>query len=112
MLPSWCTQVVTVLRAPLVTAGHRQERDWAHAQPHTVSGCSVQPAGTSSGFGTVDAVATADAVLYAPPGSDIQDGDRVQYGSATFVVDGIPCGWESPTGRVSHVQARLTKWAG
>jgi hypothetical protein len=60
----------------------------------------------------VDAVATADATLYAPPFADIEDGDRVSDGSGTYVVDGIPYEWKSPTGRVSHLQARLRKWEG
>lgn len=112
MLPSWCNDAVTVERARLITYNRRTERDWAHAQPHTLTGCSVQPAGTSTDFGAVDAVAGADAVLYAPPGADIQEGDRVTHGDATYVVDGIPYEWQSPYGHVSHVQARLKKWAG
>lgn len=112
MLPSWCDDTVTVKRAPLVTTGMRTERDWSRAVPHTVSGCSLQPAGTSTAFGTVDAVAGADAILYAPPASDIQEGDRVEFGGAAYAVDGIPYAWKSPTGRVSHVQARLSKWEG
>ena len=112
MLPSWCQDSVTVKRAPLVTTGHRSERDWAHATTHTIAGCSVQLAGTSTGFGTVDAVSTADATLYAPVGANLAEGDRVSFGGATYVIDGIPYAWTSPTGRVSHVQARLRKWAG
>ena len=112
MLPSWCQDSVTVLRARQRTIGTRTERDWANAQSHVIAGCSVQPAGTSTGFGTVDAVSTADATLYAPHGADISEGDRVQHGGATYVVDGIPYAWTSPTGRVSHLQARLRKWAG
>lgn len=112
MLPSWCRHSVIVSRAPLVTRNRREERDWANAQCHTITGCSVQPSGTSTDFGGVDAVATADAILYAPYGADIAEGDRIQYGGATFVIDGIPYPWDSPTGRVSHLQARLRKWAG
>ena len=112
MLPSWCDDAVTVRRAPLATTGMRTERDWSQAAPHTVSGCSLQPAGTSTAFGTVDAVAGADAILYAPPASDIQEGDRVMFAGDTYVVDGIPYEWESPTGRVSHLQARLRRWEG
>ena len=112
MLPSWCKQAVTVLRAPTRTVGKRTERDWANAQSHTLTGCSVQPAGTSTNFGAVDAVAGADAVLYALPGADIQEGDRIKHGGADYVVDGIPYEWQSPYGHVSHVQARLKKWAG
>ena len=112
MLPSWCSETVTVLRAPIATRGGRSERDWSQAAQHAVAGCSVQPGGTSTGFGTVDAVSTADATLYAPPGADVDEGDRVVAASGTYVVDGIPYAWNSPTGRVSHVQARLRKWEG
>ena len=112
MLHSWCDDTVTVLRAPVVTAGMRSERDWSQAASHTVSGCSLQPAGTSTAFGTVDAVSGADATLYAPPSSDIVEGDRIEFGGVVYVVDGIPYAWKSPTGRVSSKQARLKKWAG
>ena len=64
MLPSWCQDTVTVLRAQQRTVGTRTERDWANAQSHVIKGCSVQPSGTSSAFGTVDAVSTADTTLY------------------------------------------------
>ena len=112
MLPSGCDDTVTVRRAPLVTTGMRTERDWSQAVPHTVSVCSLQPAGTSTAFGTVDAVSGADATLYAPLAADIEEGDRIEFGGATYVVDGIPYTWKSPTGRVSSKQARLKKWAG
>lgn len=112
MLPSWCTETVTVHRAPLASVGRRVERDWSRATDHPVSGCSVQPSSTSTGFGTVDAVSTAGAILYAPVGADIAEGDRVEAASGDYVVDGIPYTWASPTGRVSHLQARLRKWAG
>ena len=112
MLPSWCKHTVIVSRAPLVTTNRREERDWAHAQQHAITGCSVQPSSTSTSFGTVDATATADAILYAPYGADVAEGDRIQYGGATFVVSGIPYKVDSPTGLVSHLQARLRKWAG
>lgn len=112
MLFSWCNETVTVLRAPQRTVGTRTERDWAHAQSHVLTGCLVVPSGTTTGFGTVDAVSTADATLYAPPGADISEGDRVQHGGAIYVVDGIPSTIQSPTGRVSNTQARLRKWAG
>ena len=37
---------------------------------------------------------------------------RIEFGGDTYVVDGIPYVWKSPTGRVSSKQARLKKWAG
>ncbi len=112
MLPSWCRDAVTVRRAPSATVGARTERDWSNAQAHVIEGCSVQPSGTSTGFGSVDAVSVADAVLYAPPGADVAEGDRVEFCGDTYVVSGIPYEWSSPTGRVSSLQARLRKWAG
>lgn len=112
MLPSWCTDAVTVERAPLVTTNGRTERDWAIAQTHVVGGCSVQTTNTNANLADPSAVAGVDVTLYAPPAADIADGDRITWGGRQFVIDGVPYAWTSPTGRVSHVQARLVAWAG
>lgn len=112
MLHSWCRHTVTVSRAPMAASGTRIERDWSHAAEHAIAGCSLQPASTSTDFGDVDAVAGISAILYAPEGADIAEGDRVSFGGRTYAVDGAPYSWESPTGRTSHVQARLRAWEG
>ena len=42
----------------------------------------------------------------------IQAGDRIEWSSMTFEIDGAPMPWTSPTGRVSHIWARLKEWSG
>ena len=50
--------------------------------------------------------------LYAPAGSDIKAGDRIEYGGKTYTIDGDPREWKSPTGVVSTVQCPLKEWEG
>ena len=112
MLPSWCNDSVMVLRAPLVDSRGTKVRDWSQAASHVIGGCSFQPAGTSTDFTDVRQAVTFDATLYAPPGSDIEQDDRIVFEGVTYAMDGAPSPWKSPTGRVSHVQARLKVWSG
>lgn len=110
MLPSWCRDTVTVWRAPLVDSRGTKVRDWTQATSHVIDGCSLQPGGTSTDFGEPRQANESDATLYAPPGADIEADDRVEFDGTTWAVDGQPMDWRSPTGRVTHRQARLTAW--
>lgn len=113
MLPSFCRDVVTVRRAPLVMANGRTERDWAHAQPHQIAGASVQQGATSTNYADAGAPARIAATLYAPPNADVQEGDRVTFGGKTYVVDGIPeFHPEGATGNLAHTVAYLRAWGG
>lgn len=116
MLPSWCRESVVVARP-----GTREQRgttvpDWRHPQKHTVGGCSVQLPSTSM---TLDGrtQTSLGGTLYAPPDADLRAGDRIEWTDLTgtdhaFLVDGEPMPWTSPTGRVTHLQARLAEWRG
>ena len=112
MLPSWCNDAVTVSRAPLVAVRGTYERDWSQAVPRTVRGCSLQPSATSTAFSDPREAAQYDAVLFAPYGSDIAHGDRVDFRGRSYLVDGVALPWRSPTGAVSHMQANLVGWEG
>lgn len=112
MLPSWCRDSVDVWRAPLVAVRGTEERDWANAAKHTVTGCSVQPSTTSTGWNDPREALTASMTLYAPPGADVMAGDRVDFGGASYRVDGIAMPWRSPTGAVDHLMAYLVGWEG
>lgn len=113
MLPSWCQDTVTVLRAPIVTRNGRSVRDWTQAVPHELRGCSLQPSMTETEFnGTQRNAAESQARLLCPPGADVVDGDRIVDGSRTWEVNGVPYALKSPTGRVSHVTALLREWRG
>lgn len=112
MLPSWCKTTVTVSRAPYVESRGTRVRDWPHATEHEVTGCSLQPASSSTAWADQRQPVTYDATLYAPPGADLEDGDRVTVSGATYAVDGAPMPWASPTGSVDHVTANLATWRG
>lgn len=112
MLPSFFRTTVTVERAATTQQRGTTVRDWAHSTTHQVGGCSVQPVATATAWGEVAQPATYDAVMFAPPGADIQEGDRVTARGVTYHVEGMPLPWESPTGAVDHVEARLVTWRG
>lgn len=112
MLPSFARQTVTVRRAPYTEQRGTKVRDWSKASEHDVPGCSFQ-AGTGSTTWTDDRhPITVDAVLYAPPGADIADGDRIVAAGAEYSIQGAPVAWQSPTGSVDHVEVRLVTWRG
>ena len=112
MLPSFCRDEVEVMRAPMRDERGTPCADWGAATVRRVGGCAVQPSTTSSGRGEAREAVSCDAVLYAPPGSDIAAHDRVRWHGITYEVEGAPMERESPTGAVSHVEARLKRWEG
>lgn len=112
MLPSFFCEIVTVSRAPLISSRGASERDWSAAQAHEVPGCFVEPISTSQARTEPRDGYEDSAMLYAPPGADIERGDRVTCASGTFSVDGTPLAVGSPTGMASHVRVQLVRWAG
>ena len=112
MLPSFCKDTVTRKRATLVDSRGTKRLDWANASTKQIAGCSVQPNTTTRDFDGRLIQVTEDWTLYAPPGSDIVAGDRIEWESMTFEIDGAPMPWKSPTGRVSHMWVRLKEWRG
>lgn len=116
MLPSWCRDAVTVVRPARKEQRGTTVPDWANAQRHPLTGCSVQLPNTSMALDGREQTALR-GTLYAPPASDVMAGDRIDWtdpmGVAhSFLVDGEPMPWQSPTGCVAHVQARLAEWRG
>lgn len=116
MLPSWCRDSVTVVRPVRALQRGTTVPDWSNAQTHALTGCSVQLTTTSMALDGREQTALR-GTLYAPPASDVRAGDRIDWNDPTGVahsllVDGEPMPWQSPTGRVMHVQARLAEWRG
>ena len=93
MLPSFCNDTITVKRAALKDSRGTKVYDWANAVSKTLGGCSVQPTSTSRDF-------------------DGRTTHRIEWNSLTFEINGAVMPWKSPTGRVSHVWARLAEWRG
>lgn len=112
MLSSFCNTTVTVLRAPTVTARGHESRDWTRAEAHEVEGCSVQRDASRRAMTDRATHAETTRPLYAPPGSDIKNGDRIIVGSVTYEVMGDPTEWESPTGALDHLQCDIAVWSG
>lgn len=111
-LASFCSETVSVIRAPLIDVRGTRERDWSRAAAHGVAGCSVQPSSTSTDRGDAREASSESVTVYAPPGADIEEGDRIVCRLGEFAVDGIPQRWESPTGAVSHTVVQASRWRG
>ena len=113
MLPSWCRDTVTVLRARLATRNGREVRDWASPESTTVPGCSLQPSSTeTSQDGTQRNASASTAALYMPYGTDVREGDRIVAGGRTWQVEGVPLGTASPFGGASNLRVALSEWRG
>lgn len=112
MLHSWCNDSVTVRRAPWRESRGTRVRDWDAASESEVRGCSVQPASTARDFAGRAQQEVDRWTLYAPPGADVQAGDRIAWNGFEYEVEGRPYAWRSPTGRVSHLRANLVEWSG
>jgi len=113
MLPTFCTQEVTRIRPGTTTSRGSTVPDWSpdKINKQTIKGCTVQPATTSlSQDGRVLGISD-QWTAYLPEGSDVQAGDRIEFGGKTYTINGEPRIW---TGAVacSHIQLNLTRWEG
>ena len=111
MLPSFARQTVTRIRPGVKTVRGSDIPDWDNASTLSISGCSVQPAATDLSqdgrvLGILDGM-----TCYMPPGSDVQEGDRIQYGADVYTVNGAPRIWPT-AGNLAHVQVNLRRWSG
>ena len=111
MLPTFCRETITVLRAPTIEERGSSVRDWASAESHTVAGCSVQ---VSSSIGTIEErEGAAETVsILAPPCADIRKGDRVECSAGKLAIVGEPYQVRSATGSLSHTVAAAGRWDG
>ena len=111
MLPSWCTDTVTRIRPATIQSRGTTVPDWTHATTAQIAGCSIQTPGTTEDRdGRTETELTGTA--YLPPTADVRAGDRITHEGVTYVVQGEPMAWKSPTGAVSHKQARIAVWRG
>ena len=111
MLPSFCTQTVTRLRAGTKTERGSTVPDWSHATSKDIEGCSMQPASTSlSTDGRVMAISD-EYTLFAPTGADIIDGDRIQYGGEVYAIQGA-VRVQPAAMRLDHIEIRLRRYEG
>jgi hypothetical protein len=113
MLPSWCSQTITVIRPGTKTSRGSAIPDWENPIKQTdVGGCSVQPAATSlNEDGRVLGI-TDGLTVYVPPGTDILAGDHIVFEGETYEINGEPRAWTSPTGRTTHIMLNATRYSG
>ena len=112
MLPSFARESVTIKRAPYVEQRGTRVRDWSGTiTSTTVTGCHVQPLSSSTAWTDLAQSVTTDALLFLPPGTDIQPDDRIEHDGVLYAVQGAPKAWKSPTGAIDHVEAELVRWS-
>lgn len=112
MIPKWAADTVERLRPGTKTARGSEIADWSNPEVVEITGCSMQPAGTElSQDGRVQGI-TDGYTCYLPPGSDVQEGDRIRYDGKTYTINGSPRIWKSPSGRLNHIQLELERWDG
>lgn len=72
----------------------------------------MQPSGTTlSQDGRILGISES-FTLYMPVGADVQEGDRIQYGSDYYVVIGVPRPWVSASGALDNMQVTIERWEG
>lgn len=112
MLPSFCSQSITIIRPGTKEVRGSIVPDWEHtAQPVIVGGCSVQPASSSLSLdGRVLGISDA-WTAYLPEGTDVKAGDHIVFDGNTYEINGEPRVWTGAFTR-SHIQLNLTRWEG
>ena len=111
MLPSFCKDTVTRVRAGVKESRGSTIPDWEKASRKSITGCSMQPATTSlSTDGRVLGI-TDLYTLFAPPNSDIEAGDRIVFQGKTYEIDG-DVRVQPAAGRLEHIQITLRRYHG
>lgn len=108
---SFARQSVTRLRASTKIVRGSEMFDWSNPDALVISGCSVQPGTTELSqdgrvLGILDGM-----ICYMPAGSDVKEGDRIQYEGNIYEINGMPKVWHG-VGNSSHTQLILRRWDG
>lgn len=112
MLPSWANQSVKRVRPGTKESRGSSIPDWSNPDELTIEGCSVQPSQTTlSQDGRVLGL-TEGYTVFFPRTADVKAGDKIIWDGNEYQIIGEPRGWDSPTGRVSSLQAAIERWAG
>ena len=109
---SFFTESIVRKRAGTKTVRGASVPDWSKTTDITISGCNIQPASTSfSQDGRVLGISEG-LTAYLPVNADVVAGDRIVYGGNTYIINGEPKVWKSPTGNLSNMQLQLERWSG
>lgn len=116
MLPSFCNQVITRVRALTKDQRGSAVPDWNQSWSEEIIPCSVQPSlliseTSVSTDGRINAI-TDTLIVYCNPEVDIKVGDRIIYDNKIYTVKEEPRKWQSPTGRISNQQFKIVEYKG
>lgn len=100
--------VLTVVRQAVDRRGDRT----GPATEHDVTGCYVQPRGVSDEKADQRLTVTSGWLAFAPPGSDVQPGDRVRWRGELYEVEGDAAQWAPPGGPAHHMEIVLQRVKG
>ena len=110
-LQSFWTQSIVRIRPGTKTERGSTVYDWDNASRLEITGCSVQPAGTSlSQDGRVQGIMDG-LTVYLDEGADVKAGDRIEYGGNVYTINGDPLLWPGVM-NMQHMQLNLQRWRG
>lgn len=121
MLPSFSHHTVTILKPTFVNERGSRKADYGTpAQLLVVEECILEPLPSQDAKGDREAV-LHEWDLKVPPGTPLVSSDMVLLGVVTadtfpsydgqrLGVHGDPQAWDSPTGLVDYLQARVREW--
>lgn len=116
MLPSFATEIVTVVKPGRRTSRHGPDvADWSPdaVTVVTVPGCTLQPSDTADVSDPAREATSSRWLLLAPPGSPIAAEDRVRLDAARDLqVVGEPQAVPSATGGLDHLRVLLRRVEG
>ena len=112
MIPSFCNQSITRLRAGQKSSRGTIIPDWSNPNTLTLSPVSVQPSASSVSLDGRVLGVTDSYTVYCNPDADVIAGDRIIFENDTYQVDEEPRTWQSPTGKISHKQFTMIKYKG
>lgn len=121
MLPSFAHQTITILHPSFITERGSEKANYTEPASLTVvEGCILEPLPSRDAQGDREAV-LHEWHLMAPPGTVLASVDMVLLGRVTaeeleaydgqrLGVHGDPQDWDSPTGLVDYIEARVRSW--
>lgn len=112
MIPSFCNQSITRLRAKTKEVRGTTIPDWNNPNTLTLSPVSVQPSASSVSLDGRVLGVTDSYTVYCNLDADVLVGDRIVFENNTYTVDEEPRVWNSPTGRVSNKQFTMIRYKG